>query len=106
MERIEKLLSFLTESPKDDFLRHALALEYIKAGQPLKAEELFKAILSENPGYTGSYYHLAKLLESMDKNNEAAEWYRKGMEAALKLNDRHSYNELRSAYDEMSVGDL
>lgn len=103
MDRIEKLLSFLEQSPKDNFLRHALALEYIKAGEPAKAEELFKAILSESPDYTGSYYHLAKLVEAMSRTDEAIDWYKKGMETALTLNDRHSYNELRSAYDELTM---
>ena len=33
MEKIEKLKSFLNNSPEDPFLKHALALEYIKTGK-------------------------------------------------------------------------
>ena len=103
MERIEKLLSYLQQNPKDDLLRHALALEYIKTGNALKAKELFEAILFENPKYIGSYYHLAKLLETMNENEAAILWYKKGMEVADASGDRHAYNELKSAYEELTM---
>ena len=44
MERIEKINEFLKTNPKDNFLRHALALEYIKIGDVLKARILFEEI--------------------------------------------------------------
>ena len=37
MEKIEKLRNFLKDSPDDPFLKHALALEYIKAGERRKS---------------------------------------------------------------------
>ncbi len=63
MNRIEKLQEFLASNPKDNFLRHALALEYIKIGNDDEAKILFENILTEDETYIGSYYHLAKLLE-------------------------------------------
>jgi predicted Zn-dependent protease len=71
MDRIEKLLSFLAGQPSDNFLRHALALEYIKIGQDQEARVLFTAIVTETPSYVGTYYHLAKLLEKMGEQAEA-----------------------------------
>jgi Tfp pilus assembly protein PilF len=65
MNRIEKILEFLNQQPKDNFLRHALALEFIKIGEDLKAKDLFIEILEETPDYIGSYYHLAKMLEKL-----------------------------------------
>jgi len=41
MEKIEMLKSFLFSTPDDPFLRHALALEYIKAGNEAEARILF-----------------------------------------------------------------
>ncbi len=49
MNRIEKIIEFLNQQPKDNFLRHALALEYIKIGEEQKALDLFIAILTETP---------------------------------------------------------
>jgi Tfp pilus assembly protein PilF len=102
VERIEKLKEFLQQNPADSFLQHALALEYIKAGNDKEAQKLFEDILQREPGYVGSYYHLAKLLERNGNTEAAIKWYEKGMEAAKKAGENHAYNELRSAYEELT----
>lgn len=101
MDRIEKLKSFLRESPHDSFLKHALALEYIKQGDDPKAQELFTALLAAEPGYVGSYYHLGKLLERLGNISEAIATYERGMTIAGKAGDRHSAAELQGALDEL-----
>jgi Tfp pilus assembly protein PilF len=101
MNRIERIQEMLHASPNDNFLCHALALEYIKAGNDVEAEKLFKAILTQSPDYVGSYYHLAKLLERNGNKQEAIIWYTQGMQTAKKLNDTHAYNELQTAYEDL-----
>ena len=101
MDKIEKLQEFLKASPKDNFVRHALALEYIKIGEDLKARILFEEVLIDSPDYIGSYYHLAKLLEKMEKTELAIEWYEKGMLAAKEAKDNHAYNELQAALEDL-----
>lgn len=101
MERINKLKEFLVASPDDSFLNHALALEYVKMEDDNAALKLFEAILTRDPGYVGSYYHLAKLYERMGSIEKAVEWYKRGMEAAWAAGDHHSLNEMRVAYEEM-----
>jgi len=101
MERIEKLREFLKNSPGDSFLQHALALEYIKVGDDHSARELFEELLSREPSYIGSYYHLAKLFERSGDNALAIKCYEKGMEEARKIGEGHAYNELKSAYEEL-----
>lgn len=101
MDRIVKLKEFLVASPADSFLQHALALEYIKTGEDNKARELFENILEKDPEYIGSYYHLGKLLERTGENEPAIQWYEKGMAAAKKAGDQHSYNELQAAYEDL-----
>jgi Tfp pilus assembly protein PilF len=103
MDRIEKLKEFLKISEKDSFLQHALALEYIKTGDNEEALKLFNEILKREPAYIGSYYHLGKVHEKMGDNAEALRVYERGMEVAKEINDRHSYNELRSAYEELET---
>jgi Tfp pilus assembly protein PilF len=102
MDRIEKLKELLQPNQKDNFLRHALALEYIKIGNDNEAKILFENILTEFPAYVGSYYHLAKLLERNAETQAAIEWYEKGMSAAKVAGDNHAYNELQSAYEELA----
>ena len=102
MDRIETLKEFLRQDPTDSFLKHALALEYIKAGDDSTARKLFEEILRREPGYIGSYYHLAKLFERNGDAAMAINWYERGMEQAKKAGENHAYNELRSAYEELT----
>lgn len=101
MERIEKLKEFLQANPKDSFVQHALALEYIKQGNDADAKILFENILNNEPGYVGSYYHLAKLLERIGDPKTAIAICEKGMEEAKKAGDQLAYNELRGIYDDL-----
>lgn len=101
MDRIEKLKEFLAASPQDSFIRHALALEYVKAGDDAGAKKLFENLLSMNENYIGSYYHLAKLLERNDEKESAIKWYEMGMLKAKEAGDEHAYNELLSAYEDL-----
>jgi Tfp pilus assembly protein PilF len=102
MDRIEKLKELLSKSPADSFLQHALALEYIKAGDDQPARILFEEILTREPSYVGSYYHLSKLLERNGQKEVAIKWYEKGMAEAKKAGDNHALNELRAAYEELT----
>lgn len=102
MDRISKLKEFLAASPEDSFLQHALALEYIKLGDDEKAKNLFEELLKREPGYIGSYYHLAKLLERNDKTEEAIRIYEIGMTESKKAGDNHALGELRGAYEELT----
>lgn len=101
MDKIPRILAFLEQQPKDNFLRHALALEYVKIGKLVEAKDLFEAILTDSPDYIGSYYHLAKLLEQLQETDLAIQWYEKGLEAAKAAADNHALNELRAAYEDL-----
>ncbi len=100
-ERIEKLLTFLAQSPDDCFLNHALALEYIKLGDDAEARKLFEKNLQVDEKYVATYYHIGKLLERVSEQDAAISVYEKGMQIAKTANDMHSYNELQGAYEDL-----
>jgi Tfp pilus assembly protein PilF len=102
VNRILKLKEFLQANPQDSFVKHAMALEYIKLGNDEQARVLFEEILNREPGYIGSYYHLAKLLERNDKTDEAIKVYEKGMKEAKKAGENHAFGELRGAWEELT----
>jgi Tfp pilus assembly protein PilF len=102
MSRMEQLKVMMAENPADSFLQHALALEYIKEGNDNEARKLFESILNGEPGYVGSYYHLAKLLVRIGETEAALRVCENGMSEARKTGDQRAYNELRSIYEEMN----
>jgi Tfp pilus assembly protein PilF len=101
MNRVEKLKEFLRQQPNDSFLKHALALEYIKLGDDEHARRLFEEILAFEPGYTGTYYHLAALLQRNGNREGALAVYEKGMQVCREKGDRHALNELQAAYEDL-----
>lgn len=103
MNRMDILKNYLQDSPDDSFLKHALALEYVKHGNDVEAEKLFREILNRQQNYIGSYYHLAKLLERKGKYREALDVYMTGMEMAKAADEPHAYNELKNACDELHI---
>lgn len=102
MERIEMIKEFLKSSPNDSFLKHALALEYIKLGDDTTAQKIFEELLNHEPGYVGSYYHLGKLFERLNENEKAIECYAKGMLVAKEKGEQHALGELRGAFEELT----
>lgn len=101
MDRIEKLKAFLLTEPDDPFVKHALALEYMKLGEVAAARRLLEEVLTKDPGAVGSYYQLGKLLEGVGEVQLAIGWYERGMVAAKAAGERKAYNELQAAYDEL-----
>lgn len=101
MDRIALLKSYLEKTPDDSFLKHALALEYIKLTEENKAIGLFEELLAHDPDYIGSYYHLGKALERTGHPEKALIIYQKGIEMARRLKDSHSAAELQQAADDL-----
>ncbi len=87
----------LEDSPNDAFLLFAVAKEYEGAGDDAQALAHYQRLAQTDPGYVGLYYHLGKLLEKLDRQEEAIAAYDKGLEVAKAAGDRHSWNELSAA---------
>lgn len=98
--RLQQLIRFYEEDPKDAFNVYGLALEYYKSDVQ-KSEELFEKLLTDFPDYLPAYYHAAKLKEELNANEIALTIYTKGMDLAKKLKDTKTLQELKSAYDEL-----
>lgn len=101
MDRINRLKQFLEKEPNDQFLNHALGLEFIKAGDIQNGIDRFKKILDNDPNYIPSYYHLADALIQLNLREEAKNTYLKGMEVCKHASDMHAYNELKGAFDNL-----
>jgi len=99
--RIELLKEYIEEEPKNPFLRYALALELVKAGQVSEATDLFKFVHSNFPDYLPNYYHYASLHLRFDRLDEACDILEKGFELAKNQGDQHTASELRGLMDQI-----
>ncbi|MGB3076129.1 MAG: tetratricopeptide repeat protein [Chitinophagales bacterium] len=98
--RIEQLLIFLSGNPKDSFVKFALALEYAKLGDDEKTLSYFKEILADDPDYCGTYYHLGKLYEKLNKKEKAEETYKEGLKRSMGK-EQKTYQELQEALNQL-----
>ncbi len=97
MSRLNALLEFHREDPEDPFTRFALAQEYAKLGDEKQALSYYEGLVDDQPDYVGTYYHLGKLYEKLDRNDEARATYRTGMAIAQQQSDFHARAELNDA---------
>lgn len=96
-DRLSLLLQYLDEDPTDAFTRFALAQEYLKRGEDDQAAEYFEGLVRDEPMYVGTYYHLGKLYERMNRPSKATETYEEGIRIARELRDFHALSELQTA---------
>lgn len=98
IDRLNKLLAFLENEPNDPFLKYALATEYWRLKQTDKALVYFEDLVKSHPNYTGTYYHLGKLYDLLDRKVEAIKIYEMGMKITKQQGDNHAFLELQSVY--------
>lgn len=101
MSKINTLKEYLLVTPNDNFLQHALALEYVKIGDDEAAKATFENLLANDANYVGSYYQLGKLYERLGHTTKAINQYKQGIQIAILAKDKHSHNELQAALEEI-----
>ena len=100
MNRLEKLLEFIQNEPNDEFLKYALATEYLRLNNTEQALNYYEDLVNNHPNYTGTYYHLGKLYEALNRKQDAIDIYEKGMQITKEKRDNHAFSELQAVYRE------
>ena len=98
--RLQKLLQFLEDEPNDEFLQYALATEYLRLNDTGKALQYYEKLITDHANYTGTYYHLGKLYETLGRKEDAIKTYQTGMLITKQKRDNHAFSELQSAYNQ------
>ncbi|HEY9197067.1 MAG TPA: tetratricopeptide repeat protein [Mucilaginibacter sp.] len=98
LSRLDKLLEFIKNEPNDEFLKYALATEYLRLNQADTALSYYEDLVNNHPGYTGTYYHLGKLYEALDRKQDAIRTYENGMKITKEKRDMHAFSELQAVY--------
>lgn len=100
--RLEALERMLGNRPDDTRLRFGVALEYLKAGRTEDGVRELRRYLSEADDEGNGWGRLGAALAELGRDDEAAEAYRAGIQAA----DRHGHptmaEELREILKDMT----
>ena len=101
VDRLTKLLEFYKNEPDDPFLLYALATEYLRLNQADTALNYYERLTIDHPNYVGTYYHLGKLYEALNRKDDALKTYETGIKTAREARDNHSLSELQGVYNEL-----
>lgn len=104
MDRIATFRSFIAKSPTDPFPRYGLAMELKGNGELAEAWAAFEELMAKFPDYVPTYLMAGGTLVALGRKDEAAEIYRKGIEAATRKGDQHARRELEDALDTLTAG--
>ena len=89
---LEKLLG----GPRDGaLLRFSLGNEWLKAGDPGKAAECFRAAVERDPNYSAAFKLLGKALAESGQIQAALDAYAQGMRVAEAKGDLQAAKEMR-----------
>ncbi len=98
-QRLKQLLSFFNEGSKDPFIKYAIATEYLKENEIDLALQFYEDLIQNHPDYIGTYYHLGKLYNQLDRTEAAKMVLEKGILEAKKIHDTHALSELQQIYN-------
>lgn len=90
MPQIEALLA---EEPGDPFLRYALAMEYVSAGEQAVAADLLLAMTAET-SYVPAFLQAGQVLIRLNRVGEARDVLRKGTSMAQQQGNTHAEGEM------------
>lgn len=82
---VRSLRSALEVEPQNPETRVALASFLSELGEYEEAETTYEAVISDNPNYLETYALYGKMLESLDRPNEAVDAFRSGLAKAREV---------------------
>lgn len=100
-DRLKSLLDLYDKDPNDSFVSYGIALEYISQENYKEAEKYLSSLIKNDPDYVPAYMQLAQIKEKLNNFDEAAEIYRKGIEAARNQGETHAANEMEGFLNEL-----
>ncbi len=104
-ERIDALRRMLEKNPRDARARFGLAAEYEKAGRWHDVVDQLTAYLGITDDEGNAWGRLWRALREIDRDNEARDAYRKGIEAASRHGHPSMAADFQDAIDELN-GDI
>ena len=99
MDRVAMLKEILAENPNDAFARYGLAMEYANTGDTATALAEYAKIVELSPEYVPAYQMAGQLLMNLGRDNDARQWFDRGIAAARRAGNRHAESEMQGMLD-------
>jgi tetratricopeptide (TPR) repeat protein len=100
--RIDLLRQALKQGPDQPFVRYALALELVNAGETGEAWQQFEHLLAHHPDYSATYFQAGKLLAGFGRTDQARRVLTQGIEVTRRQGQQHAESELAAALAELN----
>ena len=94
----------LLDNPEDVFLLYAKATELRNRHFFAEACDVFAKVADLSPHYEGLYFHWGHCLRNIDRQEEARQVFRQGLERYRESGNTHAYGELQNALTNMELG--
>ena len=101
VDKIAGLREILALDPKNSFARYGVAIELAGRGEIEDALEEFDTLLKDDPDYTAGYFMAAQTLAKADRNAEAIDRLKAGINCAARKDNRHAMSEMQGMLDEL-----
>jgi Tfp pilus assembly protein PilF len=97
--RRESLEALIAQDPGNSRLRFMLGMEHLSGSEFADAVRVFGELTASDPDYVVGYFQAGRASESLEQEDAARDWYRKGIDAARRTGDTHALSELQGALD-------
>jgi predicted Zn-dependent protease len=101
VDKISGLREILALDPKNSFARYGVAMELAGRGETTAALDEFDTLLKNDSDYTAGYFMAAQTLAKANRNAEAIERLKAGINCAARTDNRHALSEMQSMLDEL-----
>ncbi|MGI9013182.1 MAG: tetratricopeptide repeat protein [Phycisphaerales bacterium] len=98
-DRTKALMQMLEDDPRDTFCLYSLGQEAAKAEHFEEALKWYHRVLDIDPQYCYAWFHMARALEALDRNDEACTTLETGMKHAQQAGDTHAVQEMQVLLD-------
>jgi hypothetical protein len=95
--RMAQIEAMLAEDPDDAFLRYGLAMEHASAGDDEDCVKVLRDLIARAAAtpYVPAYLQCGQALMRLDRDAEACDVLRTGIEAARQAGDTHAMGEMQ-----------
>jgi len=101
MDKIAGLKEILALDPKNSFARYGIAMELANRGETDAALAEFDTLLSNDPEYTAAYFMAAQTLSGVNRNVEAIDRLKAGINCAARNGNSHALSEMQAMLEEL-----